>query len=88
MIKLYTDICSTWISRTSAKKTFHIDWHHKYLKNKIYILLLFYKEHVYGFSESIILYILLRFVLSLKNSHYVYISLHMHKTLPTLENEK
>ena len=26
--------------------------------------------------------------LSLKNSHYAYIPPHMHKTLPTLENEK
>ena len=27
-------------------------------------------------------------VLSLKNSHNAYIPLHMHKTPPTLENEK
>ena len=37
---------------------------------------------------SFILYILQRFVLSLKNSHYAYIPLYMHKTLPTLGNEK
>ena len=35
-----------------------------------------------------ILYILHRFVLSLKNSHYGYIPLYIHKTLPTLGNEK
>ena len=28
------------------------------------------------------------FVLSLKNSHYAYIPPDMHKTLPTLGNEK
>ena len=37
---------------------------------------------------SFILYILQRFVLSLKNSHYAYIPLYMHKTLPTLGNGK
>ena len=37
---------------------------------------------------SFILYILWRFVLSLKNSHYAYIPPYMHKTLPTLGNEK
>ena len=38
--------------------------------------------------RSFILYILQRFVLSLKNSHYAYIPPYMHKTFPTLENEK
>ena len=33
-------------------------------------------------------YILLRSVLSLKNSHYAYIPPFMHKTLPTLGNVK
>ena len=37
---------------------------------------------------SIVLYILYRFVLSLKNSHYAYIPPYMHKILPTLGNEK
>ena len=37
---------------------------------------------------SFILYILRRFALSLKNSHYAYIPPHMHKTLLTLGNVK
>ena len=37
---------------------------------------------------SFTLYILKRFVMSLKNSHYAYIPLYMHKSLPTLGNEK
>ena len=37
---------------------------------------------------EVFLYILQRFVLSLKNSHYPYIPLYMNKTLPTLGNEK
>ena len=37
--------------------------------------------------RSFILYILLRFILSLKNSHYAYIP-YMHKTLSTLGNKK
>ena len=37
---------------------------------------------------EVFLYILQRFVLSLKNSHYDYIPLYKHKTLPTLGNEK
>ena len=28
------------------------------------------------------------FFLTLKNSHYAYIPLHMHQTIPTLGNEK
>ena len=36
---------------------------------------------------SFILYILLRFILFLKNSHYAYIP-YMHKTLSTLGNKK
>ena len=35
-----------------------------------------------------ILYILSRFVLSLKNSYYAYIPLYMNKRPPTLGNEK
>ena len=34
------------------------------------------------------MYMLEKFVLSLKNSHYAFIPLYMHKTIPTLENEK
>ena len=49
-MKLYRDICSAWISHTSAE-FFHIDWCHKCLKN-IIALLLFHGEHFYGFSES------------------------------------
>ena len=37
---------------------------------------------------SFILYILWRFLLSLRNSPYAYIPLYMHKTLPTLGIEK
>ena len=37
---------------------------------------------------SFILYILQRFVFSLKHSHYAYIPPYMHKTLPTLGKEK
>ena len=37
---------------------------------------------------SFILHIFWRFVLSLKSSHYAYILLYMHKTLPTLGIEK
>ena len=37
---------------------------------------------------SFTLYILQRFFLSLRNSSYEFILLYMHKTLPTLENEK
>ena len=37
---------------------------------------------------SFILYILQRFVFSLRNSHYVYIPLYMDKTLSRLGNEK
>ena len=50
-MKLYTGICSAWISCTSAEIFFPIDWHHKHQKNAI-DLLLFYGEHCYGFSES------------------------------------
>ena len=54
MIKLYhktiKDICSAWMSRTSAE-CFPTDWRHEYLKNTI-DLLLFYGKHFYGFSES------------------------------------
>ena len=46
----YKDICSTSISRTSAE-FFFIDWRLKHLKNKK-DLLLFYREHFYGFSEG------------------------------------
>ena len=35
-----------------------------------------------------ILHILYRFILSLKNIHFAYIPLYMHKTLRTLGNEK
>ena len=38
--------------------------------------------------QSFILYILQRFILSLKHNHYAYTSPYMHKTLQTLENEK
>ena len=38
--------------------------------------------------RSFILYILQRFVLSLIQSDYAYIPPYMHKTLPTLGNEK
>ena len=34
-----------------CRKFFLTDWRHKHLKNKI-DLLLFYREHFYGFSES------------------------------------
>ena len=51
-MKSYKDICSAWISRTSAEIFFLIDWHHKRLKNAI-DLVLFYGEHFYGFSESV-----------------------------------
>ena len=37
---------------------------------------------------SFILYILQRFVLFLKHSHYAYTPPYIHKTLPTLGNEK
>ena len=50
-MKLYKDICSTWISRTCAEIFFLTDWRHKRLKNTI-DLLLFYGEYFYGFSES------------------------------------
>ena len=46
----YIDVCSAWISRTSAE-SFFSQRRHKRLKNKIG-LLLFYREHFYGFSES------------------------------------
>ena len=52
MMKLYKDICSAWISRTSAESFFLlIDWRHKRLKNTI-DLFLFYGEHFCGISES------------------------------------
>ena len=51
MMKLFKDICSAWISRTSAEFFLLIDWRHKRLKNTT-DLLLFYGEHFYGFSES------------------------------------
>ena len=51
-MKSYQDICSAWISRTSAEIFFLIDWHHKRLKNAI-DLVLFYGEHFYRFSESV-----------------------------------
>ena len=50
-MKLDKDLCSAWISRTSAEIFFAIDWHDKRLKNTTDILL-FYGEHFYGFSES------------------------------------
>ena len=53
MMKLYKEICSAWISRTSGRISFLIDWRHKRLKNTI-DLLLFYGEHFYGFSENVL----------------------------------
>ena len=50
-MKLYKDICSARISRALAKNFFLTDWHHRRLENTI-DLLLFYREHFYGFSES------------------------------------
>ena len=50
-MKLYKDIYSAWISHTSTDFFFFTDWRNKHLKNKIE-LLLFYREHFYGFSES------------------------------------
>ena len=50
-MKLHKDICSAWISRADAEFFFLRDWRHKCLKN-IINLLLFYGEHLYGFSES------------------------------------
>ena len=52
-MKSYKDICSAWISRTSAEIFFLIDWHHKRLKNAI-DLVLFYGEHFYGFSAGLV----------------------------------
>ena len=45
-MKLYKDICSAWISHTTAEIFFS-----QRLKNTI-DLLFFYGEHFYGFSES------------------------------------
>ena len=50
-MKLYKYICSAWIKCTSVEFLFFRDWRHKHLKNTI-VLLLFYGEHLYGFSES------------------------------------
>ena len=47
-MKLYKDICSTWISRTSAD-IFFSDW--RYKQNTIDLLLL-YRERFYGLLES------------------------------------
>ena len=48
-----------------------------------------YTGHRYfNVSQSFILYILQRFILSLKQNHYAYTSPYMHKTLQTLQNEK
>ena len=54
----------------------------------------FYNKHIYIYDHghfevlwSLVLYILWRFVLPLKNSYYNYIP-YMNKTLPTLGNEK
>ena len=54
--------------------------------NNIYIYILGHRH--FKVLWIFILYILHRFVLSLKNSHYGYIPLYIHKTLPTLGNEK
>ena len=51
ILKLYKDICSAWISSISTEIFFLIDWRHRGLKNAI-DLLLFYREHFYGFLES------------------------------------
>ena len=56
----------------------------------------FHHKHIYIYTGhrhfevlwSYILNIVQRFALSLKNSHYAYISPYMHKTTPTLRNEK
>ena len=53
MMKLYKDICSAWIIRTSAEIFFLKDWRQKRLKNTIY-LLLFCGEHFHEFSESVV----------------------------------
>ena len=58
-MKLYKDICSAWISRTSTEFFFssQIDVSSdvsKRPKNKI-DLVLFYREHFYGFWESVLL---------------------------------
>ena len=50
-MKLYRDICSAWISSTSAKIFFLTGWRQKRLKNTI-DLLSFYGEHFYEFLES------------------------------------
>ena len=49
----YKDICSAWISGTSAEFFFLTGWCHKRLKNTI-DLLLFYGELLYEFSESVV----------------------------------
>ena len=53
----------------------------------------YHNKQIYGQRHfyvlwSFILYILQRFVLSLKHNHYAYTPPYMHKTLPTLGNEK
>ena len=49
----YKDICSAWISGTSAEFFFLTGWCHKRLKNTI-DLLLFYGELLYEFLESVV----------------------------------
>ena len=50
----YIKICSAWTSRTSAEILLLTDWRHKRLENTI-DLLLFYGEHFYEFSESVLM---------------------------------
>ena len=55
----------------------------------IYIYIYIYMGHRhFKVLWSFIFHILLRFVLSLKSSNYAFIPPYMHKTLPTLGNEK
>ena len=52
-MKFYEDILFRMNKPYICRNFFHTDWRHKRLKNTI-DLLLFYGEHFYGFSESVL----------------------------------
>ena len=115
MMELYKDICSAWISRTSAqifsrrlmsymsqKYSRYIailwrtilwifrKWYMKTPKKKFISqqTYLYRSQTFWSFMKFYFVHILKVCFVFKKNSHYAYIPLYMHKTLPTLGNEK
>ena len=79
---LVSDLWKPWKKRYSCQNK-HSYTGHRYFEDLWSFILYIFVKVCFVFKKQS-----LTFVLSLKNSHYAYIPLYMHKTLPTLGNEK